>query len=269
MVSVSVLRSSSSGNSTLIWNKKHAILVDCGLGPRVTDELLGAQGFSMGDLSGVLVTHSHRDHSNVTTIERFFRHKIPVYCTPSVKKVVLRDLVNKNKHSFRTFSSDPFTIESFRITSFRVSHDSEGGCVGFCIFSGDGRYAKKISLVTDYGRPDSLIAQSILDSHLILIASNYCPKMMEHSSAVPKRIKQRHIVPYHPSNDECASVLLGVAQSSAILPKAVYLLHISKNHNTIDRAVSRNQRMLHAAGFRQIRILPTYRDASSETMHLK
>ena len=269
MVSVSVLRSSSSGNATLIWNKKHTILVDCGLGPRVTEELLGEHGFSMKNLSGVLVTHAHRDHSNVITIEKFFHHKIPVYCTPSVKKIMLRDLVNKKKHKFKTFSGDPFVIGSFRATSFRVHHDSEGGCVGFCIFSGDGEKAKKISLVTDYGSPDSMIVKCILDSHLILIASNYCPEMMEHSTVVPRRIKQRHIIPYHPSNDECASVLVRVAQSSAILAKAVFLLHISNNHNTIAKAVSLNQRMLYDEGFKQIRVLPTYRDALSETMHLK
>jgi len=269
MVSVSVLRSSSSGNSTLIWNKSHAILVDCGLGPRITEELLRAQGFSIENLSGVLVTHSHRDHSNAITIEKFFHHKIPVYCTPGVKKVILRAQSSKNKNKIRIFSDEPFAVESFRITSFHVTHDSEGGCVGFCIFSGDGEKAKKISLVTDYGRPDSVIAESILNSHLILIASNYCPEIMEHSSAVPKRIKQKHIMPYHPSNDECASVLLSVAQSSTILPKAVYLLHISKNHNTIDKAVARSQGILHDAGYRQIRVLPTFRDASSETMQLK
>jgi len=269
MVSVNVLRSSSSGNSTLIWNKKHAILVDCGLGPRVTEELLGTQGFSLGDLSGVLITHAHRDHSNAAAIAKFFHHHVPVYCTPGVKKVLQRDLVNKKKHCFRMFTQDPFTVESFRITSFDVRHDSEGGCVGFCILSGSGEKTKKISLVTDYGIPDELISRSLLDSQLILIASNYCPTMMEQSSVVPRRIKQRHITPYHPSNDECAGILLRVAQSSAILPKAVYLLHISKNHNTIQAAVSQSQRMLHAAGFGQIRILPTYRDTLSETINLK
>ena len=40
VVSVTVLRSSSSGNATLIRNGRHAILVDCGLGPRVTEGLL-------------------------------------------------------------------------------------------------------------------------------------------------------------------------------------------------------------------------------------
>jgi len=34
-------------NSTLIWNDKHAILVDCGLGPRVTEGLLAPLGFSI------------------------------------------------------------------------------------------------------------------------------------------------------------------------------------------------------------------------------
>ena len=160
-------------------------------------------------------------------------------------------------------------IESFKVTSFPVSHDSEGGCVGFCIVSGDGEKAKKISLVTDYGKPDRCIAQSMLDSHLILIASNYDSKMIEQPSVVPEYVKRRHILPYQPSNDECASLLQSVVQSSAVLPQAAYLLHISDHHNTIDKAVSSSQKMLHAAGFKKIRILPTYRDALSEIVYLK
>lgn len=268
-VSVSVLRSSSSGNSTLIWNSKHAILVDCGLGPRVTEGLLAPHGFSIRDLSGVLITHAHNDHSKMTTIERLFRHKIPVYCLPGVKRVVAEGLSDKHKPKFRTFSRGSFTIGSFRITSFHVDHDAEGGCVGFCIYSGVGEIAKKISLVTDYGGPGASIAESLLDSHLILIASNYCSKMIKGPSPVPEYVKRRHILPYQPSNDHCSNVLLHVARSSAFLPEAVYLLHISKNHNTVDKAVAHSRGMLNAAGHGQIRVLPTYRDASSEVVHLK
>ena len=268
-VSVSVLRSSSSGNSTLIWNQKHALLVDCGLGPRVTQGLLASHGFSVQDLSGVLVTHAHKDHSKTTTVERFFREEVPVYCTPSVKKVVSRGLSNKNKPRFRTFSKAPFTIGSFRVTAFSVSHDAEGGCVGFCIFSGEWKKEKKISLVTDYGMPDDFIAESLFDSHLILIASNYCSKMIKEPSPVPEHVKRNHILPYQPSNDHCAGVLLRAVKASAILPEAVYLLHISKNHNTIKKAVFSSQKMLHDAGYRQISILPTYREAVSEITHLK
>ncbi len=275
MVSVSVLRSSSSGNSTLIWNRKHAILVDCGLGPRVTERLLAPLGFSIRDLSGVLVTHAHNDHSKLTTVEKLFRHEIPVYCMPGVKKVVAQNLSDKHKHKhkhkhqFRTFGKAPFAIESFQVTSFPVSHDSEGGCVGFCIVSGDGETKKKISLVTDYGMPDDRIAENLLDSHLILIASNYCSKMIQGPSAVPEYVKRRHILPYQPSNDHCSDVLLQVARASILLPETVYLLHISKNHNTTDKAVSHSKNMLRAAGYIKIRVLPTYRDAASETVHLK
>ena len=77
-VSVRVLRSSSNGNSTLIWNQEHAILVDGGLGPRVTEGLLAPLGFSIQKISGVLLTHAHNDHSKLTTIEKFFHHGIPV-----------------------------------------------------------------------------------------------------------------------------------------------------------------------------------------------
>ena len=264
-----VLRSSSSGNSTLIWNSKHAILVDCGLGPRVTEGLLATHGFSIRDLSGVLVTHAHNDHGKRTTIERLFRHEIPVYCLPGVKKVMAEGLSDKHKPKFRTFSKASFSIESFRVTSFHVDHDAPGGCVGFCIYSGVGGNTKKISLVTDYGGPGERIAESLLDSHLILIASNYCSKMIEGASPVPEYIKRRHILPFQPSNDNCSDVLLHVARSSARLPEAVYLLHISKNHNTVDKAVDHSKDVLHAVGYGKIRVLPTYRDASSEVVHLK
>ena len=268
-VHVTVLRSSSSGNSTLIWNNQHVILVDCGLGPRVTEGLLAPHGFSIRDLSGVLVTHAHNDHSKMTMIEKLFRHEVPVYCLPGVKKVVAKGLSDKHKPNFRTFSKASFTIGSFRVTSFHVDHDAEGGCVGFCIYSGAGENTKKISLVTDYGGPGGRIAESLLDSHLILIASNYCARMIKGPSPVPEYIKRRHILPFQPSNDHCSEVLLHVARSSARLPEAVYLLHISRNHNTTDKAVAHSKDMLHAAGYGKIRVLPTYRDALSEAVHLK
>lgn len=267
-VSVNVLRSSSSGNSTLIWNHKHTILVDCGLGPRVTEGLLASLGFSIRDLSGVLVTHAHNDHSKITTVEKFFRYEIPIYCNAGVRKVVARSLSGRHKHQFRTFLNAPFAVGSFRVTAFPVNHDSEGGCVGFCIASGDGEKAKKISLVTDYGMPDNCIAESLLDSHLVLIASNYCSKMIQEPSPVPEYVKRKHILPYQPSNDHCSNILLHIARFSAMLPEAVYLLHISKNHNTVDKAVSHNRRALRAAGYGQIQILPTYRNAASATTHL-
>ena len=131
IVSVSVLRSSSSGNATLIWNDKHAILVDCGLGPRVTEGLLAPLGFSIRDLSGVLVTHAHNDHSKMTTLQRLFRHQIPVYCLPGVKKVVMQNLSDKCKPKFRSLGRASFTIGSFRVTSFPVNHDAEGGVCRF------------------------------------------------------------------------------------------------------------------------------------------
>jgi phosphoribosyl 1,2-cyclic phosphodiesterase len=267
-VSVKVLRSSSSGNSTLIWNREHAIMVDCGLGPRVTEELLAEQGFSMKDLAGVLVTHAHNDHGNVITIERFFRYGVPVFCSSGVKKVIARDLPGRNGEHFRTFSRESFTVGSFKVTSFEVDHDSEGGCFGFCIFSGTGQKMKKISLATDCGSPDKRLAEQLLDSHIILIASNYDCQMIDGPSPVPAYVKERHIRPYQPSNDQCADVLVHVAKKSEVRPEAIYLLHISKNHNTVDKAVSHSQAVLRNAGYRDIRVLPTYRDSSSETICL-
>lgn len=268
-VRVSVLRSSSSGNSTLIRNEQHAILIDCGLGPRVTEELLAPHGISIRDLSGVLVTHAHTDHSRTTTVEKCFRHEVPVYCMAGVQKFLMKDLSQKHQHRFRIFSRAPFALGSFGVTAFPVNHDAEGGCVGFCITSGRGANVKKIALVTDYGMPDDRIAAYLRDSHLILIASNYCSKMIKGRSPVPEYIKRKHILPFQPSNVDCAGILLHVASVSVRLPEAVFLLHISKNHNTTAKALTHSRKSLCAAGYGNIRILPTFRDAVSETVHLK
>ena len=222
----------------------------------------------MADLSGVLVTHAHNDHSKMTTVERLFRHSVPVYCSAGVRKVVARGLSHKHKPRFRTFSKRSIMIGPFRITAFPVDHDAEGGCAGFCIHSGAGASAKKISLVTDYGGPSDRIAENLLDSHLILIASNYCARMIEGPSPVPEYVKRTHILPYQPSNDHCSDVLLRVVRNSSVLPDAVYLLHISKNHNTVAKAVAHSRSILDAAGHGHIRVLPTYRDALSETLQL-
>ncbi|HNX68881.1 MAG TPA: MBL fold metallo-hydrolase [Candidatus Omnitrophota bacterium] len=267
-VAVKVLRSSSSGNATLIWNKQHAILVDCGIGPRVLEGLLQPEGFSIRDLAGVLVTHSHNDHSKTTTIAKFFKHGVPVYCTGGAKDVIARGLVHQEGHRFRTFGAGPFEVGSFSVTPFDVTHDAEGGCVGFCIVSGSGEAAKKISLATDCGAPGKPLAENLLNSHVVLMASNYCSKMIDGPSPVPKYVKEKHIRPFQPSNEQCAGVLTYVAKESAVKPEAVYLLHISKNHNTVRKAVLKSSAALREAGYGKIRILPTYRDASSVATHL-
>jgi hypothetical protein len=149
-----------------------------------------------------------------------------------------------------------------------VKHDSEEGCVGFCIFTGNGDATRKISLATDCGAPGKRLAKQMLNSHVILMASNYCSKMIDLPSMVPEFVKKVHIRPFQPSNEQCADVLAHVARASSIKPEAVYLLHISKNHNTIRKAVSKSSCVLRKAGYAGIRILPTYRDASSSVIHL-
>jgi phosphoribosyl 1,2-cyclic phosphodiesterase len=267
-VNVKVLRSSSHGNSTLIWNSTHTLLVDCGLGPRVTETLLREQGLLMRDLSGVLITHAHHDHGNILTLQRILRASVPVYCAPGVKNVFERDLPQCNGFPFRIFSKKSFFVGSFNVATFEVDHDSEGGCFGFCLISWKGEDAKKISIVTDYGPPGKKLAIRLVDSHLILMASNYDTEMIKSSRVVPDYVKQRHILPFQPSNEICADILLEALQRSQVLPKVVYLLHISQNHNTADKAVTQLRQALDSAGYRHVRVLPTYRDATSETTRL-
>ena len=76
--SLSVLASSSSGNSTLVATERTRLLVDAGLSRKETFERLNAIGVAPETLSAILITHEHSDHiSGLQMIAK--KLDIPVY----------------------------------------------------------------------------------------------------------------------------------------------------------------------------------------------
>ncbi len=84
-LAVCVLGSSSAGNATLVWNEKSAILVDCGFNPAYLEKSLGRNGFRIGDLSGVLITHVHGDHVNEWFVKKLIKARVPIHCPPEIE----------------------------------------------------------------------------------------------------------------------------------------------------------------------------------------
>ena len=62
ILQVSVLASSSSGNSTLVSTDRTRLLIDAGLSRKETFERLAAIGVSPDSLDAILITHEHSDH---------------------------------------------------------------------------------------------------------------------------------------------------------------------------------------------------------------
>ena len=78
-MNVCVLGSSSRGNSTVIWDDRQAVMIDCGLRVRDTRARLEEIGLTLDDLSGVLITHSHGDHLYPSMLNALRTNDIPVY----------------------------------------------------------------------------------------------------------------------------------------------------------------------------------------------
>ena len=77
---VDVLASGSKGNSTLIRAGQTAILIDAGISCRRIVQGLKRCGLEPEDLSGVFLTHEHRDH--IAGLDVFARTMIRYRCSP-------------------------------------------------------------------------------------------------------------------------------------------------------------------------------------------
>ena len=79
MFEVITLASGSDGNATLVRNETATFLIDAGLSARQLTARLLATGTSPEQLSGILLTHEHGDHTSALKV-LLMRHQLPVFC---------------------------------------------------------------------------------------------------------------------------------------------------------------------------------------------
>lgn len=226
LIHVKVLGSSSAGNSTLIWNKQNALLVDIGFSQRYMRERFEEAGVRLSMLSGVLITHLHSDHLRQSMLNKVLSEGIPVYVHQRLAPVLFRRFKVKNRALLRTFKNDWFDMGPFRIRGFQVPHDSEGGCFGYNIHLGK----TKVSVATDMGFPENGLAGFFKNSDVIVIESNHDPDMLANSGRSMELIERIQSIG-HLSNEQCSRFLEDVFRRSDRLPRAIALAHLSEDCN--------------------------------------
>ncbi|HTB16040.1 MAG TPA: MBL fold metallo-hydrolase [Bryobacteraceae bacterium] len=220
MVKVSVLASSSAGNSTLVATERTRLLIDAGLSRKETFERLNLAGHAPESLTAILVTHEHSDHiAGLQVIARKLR--IPVYISRLTAPAVPWDENPPHLELFQAGAS--FTIGDIDVTSFTIPHDAADP-VGFS-FRAEGI---KISIATDLGYLPESIRHHLRGSDLLLLESNHDVEMLK-VGPYPWSVKQRVMGRNgHLSNDVACSFIRDDLDTST---STLILGHISESNN--------------------------------------
>lgn len=231
-----VLGSGSRGNATYIESGATRILIDAGFSGREIEQRLARIGVEARDLSGILVTHEHRDHIlGVAILSR--RYKLPVFINPLTfaggEKILHKVFACREFESGVTFS-----FQDLEIHPYSLSHDAADP-VGFIVR--DGRAA--VGLCTDTGAVSRLMGHRLGGCHGLVLECNHDPDLLKqgpYPPALKQRVRSKN---GHLANGEAASFLGTILHDGL---EHVVLSHISETNNQHEMARQTVENLLHS-----------------------
>ena len=216
------LRSSSKGNSTLVFTEKTKILIDCGISCRMTVSALSDIGVDPSEIDAIFVTHEHCDH--IKGINLFSKNfNIPVYANSSTWSAMRENLGCVLEENVCIIEENAVSIGDIRVCAFPVSHDAV--CpVGYTLVSG----CEKVSVATDMGIIDERVIYALKGSDKVLLEANHDLNLLSMSS-YPEPLKRRIKGDRgHLCNEKAGEVALSLLNSGT---KKFLLGHLSQENN--------------------------------------
>lgn len=218
------LGSGSKGNGTLIAGGGALVLVDCGFTIKETEQRLLRLGLDPADLSAILVTHEHGDHSRgVGALAR--RYRVPVYLTFGSRKAVeggRHDLANCEVQEVRP--GREFMVEGLQVMPIAVPHDAREPCQ--YVFES---HSRRLGVLTDLGSLTPHVVESYGECDGLVLECNHDVQMLL-QGPYPPALKRRvggHLG--HLSNDQAAALL---RQCNVDRLQHLVLSHLSEQNNT-------------------------------------
>ncbi len=232
------LSSSSSGNCYLIEDGDTRFLIDAGLTVKRIKQLLAEIDVELTSIKGVVLTHSHRDHTKgVPTL--VYRHNLPLYCTKST----LQDLEkNTGKEVDRALwreveSHTEFNIGEFSLLPMPVSHDTRD-CHAYRVKIRE----KILTLATDLGKSTDELLESVKVSDHLIIESNYSETLLQCSSYTAYLRGRIDSDCGHLSNVQTGEIIDYACKKGRV--KHIHLAHISANSNTPETALNHSKKFV-------------------------
>jgi len=223
MMRVCSLFSGSSGNSVFVENDDTKILIDAGLSAKRIIEALCSINVDPMELSAVLISHEHSDHTKgAGIISR--KLNVPLFANEETWVSMESDLGKINPENRMLFDlKNDFEIGSIKIKAFPIPHDAANP-VGFNLFSDD----KKVTIATDIGHITKTLLGCFDMSDMILLESNHDVDMLK-IGRYPWPLKKRILSEKgHLSNEMAGKVIEYMACRGT---RKFLLGHLSQENN--------------------------------------
>ncbi len=214
------LFSGSSGNCSFIETENEKILVDCGVSSKKINEALVSINTKLEDISAILLTHEHVDHTKALSII-CKKYNIPIYANEKTFNNINQEIVDSSKHVFNT--DENFEIGDLKVFPFSIPHDAADPC-GFNVSYNN----LKVTVATDIGHITNSVFDKLVGSNFVLLESNYEPEMLK-CSKYPYMLKKRILGPNgHLSNEDASHVVSHLIKNGS---NNIMLGHLSQQNN--------------------------------------
>ena len=223
---IASLASGSKGNAYLVEQDGEALLIDCGiclksLRSRIDALFGGDRAGGRPHLCGVLLTHSHSDHTSglKPLLSKF---DVPVYANTMTAETTAAE-VRLDDSAFACFENgQPFEVGPFEVSAFSVPHDTSDP-VGYLI-----RGAEVYFHGTDIGVPLDSVGLKLAEADVATLESNHDPVMLRTSGRPPSLIQRIAGPRGHLSNDDAGLLLRRFAPPRM---RRLALAHLSRDCN--------------------------------------
>src|SRR5881409_1383765 len=165
-VQLTILASGSSGNSAYLETDEARLLIDAGLSARQIRQRLLGIGRTPENLSAILITHEHTDHTQGLGALAA-KLQLPGYCNRLTKEAI--ELQFKTRFAFRLFATGAsFEVGDVVVDTFSVPHDA---CdpVGFLLRTP----RVNVGFLTDLGHATKLVIERVRPSHVLVLEANH------------------------------------------------------------------------------------------------
>lgn len=214
---LTVLGSSSSGNSYILEASDGVLVIECGL-PFI--EVKKAIDFKIDRIVGAIVTHQHGDHSKY----------IAEYLKSAIRVCALKEVFDAHTLKQRIFCKTIEPMHGYRIGTFKVfvvpvEHDVP--CVGFVI---EHEEMGKMLFVTD----TMMFEYRIENLSHILLEANYSDEILDYNienSITPASMRPR-LLQSHMEIKTTEQILLSSNLDSV---NEIVLIHLSNNNSDAEQ----------------------------------